>query len=378
MTRRRPGQPEPTVGAPARAAIAGLAFGLVGFVLGAAALAVVLLRPGAPADACRQAAWSALPAVAALPSGWTMSGSGIYVDSVGTTLSGPTPSASDEPTPAIFVSVGCYGSDAHDGLLRSHVVALGEGSTDVSFPRLGDESFATHDEASGQYTVLVRRGPLVATLAAAGSIDVDDLIAATRAVDAAMTSGPTSAGAATPGPAASGAPSPSPAGSAEATPEASVPDTAAQHLAPDLEKLLPASVAGVDLQRSSFAGSDVLGNDQSSKGLTDALTAMGKAPKDLEIAEALDTSGSSDWYIDAFRLPGVSGSKLVAAILTGWLDAGAQGTKSTTATIDGKRVTHLDRGADTPGDWLYVKDDVVFDVAASDEATARQVLAALP
>ncbi|HEU4573063.1 MAG TPA: hypothetical protein VFR93_10285 [Candidatus Limnocylindrales bacterium] len=356
-----------------RLALAGLAFGIAGFVLGAVALGMVLAGGGG-SDRCRQAAWSALPGPGALPTGWKMSGSGIYVDSVGTTLTGPAPSASDQPAPAIFVSVGCYGPDAHEGVLRSHVVALADGATDIAFPRLGDESFATHDAASGEYSVTFRRGSLVATLAAPETTEVDALSAAATAVDSAMAAGPTSAGAlptgSLPGPsaAASTAPSGGPGASASGTP----------HVAPDLEKLLPSSVAGATLVRSSFHASDVLGNDPSSQALATALAALGKKTADLQIAEAYDPAHASDWYVDAFRLPGVGGPKLAPAILTGWLGAGSSGTKSSSSTIGGKKVTHLDRGTGTPGDWVYVRNDVVFDVAASDVATATRILATLP
>src|SRR4051812_3161908 len=201
-----------------------LALGVAGAVMGAAALAFVLTRtdPGS----CRAAAWGSLPAVNTLPAGWTATASGIYIDSVGTTLTGPTPSASDESPPAIFVSVGCYGADAHLGVTRSHDTSRSTGGTDIAFASVGDESFATHDATTGEYTVVVRRSQLVATLAAAGTISLDDLSRAAGGVDAARragTAGPAGGAAATaPGPSsAPAAPSASSSTAAAGSPAAS-------------------------------------------------------------------------------------------------------------------------------------------------------------
>jgi hypothetical protein len=351
-----------------------LALATAGAVLGAVALGVVLTRPDP--GACRVAAWSSLPSVAALPSGWTASASGIYIDSVGTTLNGPAPSASDDTAPAIFVSVGCYGPDAHVGVARSHDASHSSGGADISFPAVGDESFATHDASSGEFTVVFRRAQLVATLAAAGSVSVDDLATAARAVDDAMRVA--SAGG-TPSPGgANASPAPSAAGSPAGSASPSGSESAVSHAAPDLEAQLPTAASGVTLAHTSFAGTDVLGSDAASTALTAALTALGKQPADLRIAEAYDESGVEQWYVDAFELSGVSGSSLSAAVRNGWLGAGASGVKTTTATIGGKHVTRIDRGADVPVDTVYVHGAVVFDISSSDAAVVKAVLAKLP
>jgi hypothetical protein len=377
MTRQR-GRSRPPATPPGRSrlALAALGLALVGLALGGAALAVVLLRP-ATSEACRQAAWASLPAPGSLPAGWTMSGSGIYIDSVGTTLSGPLPSASDEVPPAIFASVGCYGADAHDGLLRSHVVALSEGAVDVPFATVGDESFATHNDASGEYTILVRRGSLVATLAAAGSVDVGDLETAARAVDTAMGAAMSGSAAAPTAPAQtprgpSATPPPSASGSAEPS------DSGASHADPSLEALLPTAVGDTALDRESYVATDVLGTDAASKAFADELTALGAAPADLRIAEAFDASGSADWYLDAFRLPGVSGSKLASAVIDGWIAGGSPDVTRTKRTIAGRNVVQVGAGGEGLSDYVYVHDGVVFDIATTDAAIGRKVLATLP
>ncbi len=358
-------------------AVAALIVALVGVVLGGAALALVLLRPGT-SEACRQAAWGSLPAPGSLPAGWTMSASGIYIDSVGTTLSGPTPSASDEIPPAIFVSVGCYGPDAHDGLLRSHVVSLSEGAVDVPFGSVGEESFATSNQASGQSVVLFRRGSLVATLAAAGSVSRAELETAARAVDAAMEQA-MSGTAALPSVPPPGSASPPPATDLGTAPDASSSDEAASHADPALEALLPAAVGDTTLERKSYVASTVIGSGASGTALTEALRALGASPSDLRIAEAFDSAGAADWYVDAFRLPGLSGRKLESAVIDGWIPAGSPATR-TNRTIAGKEVVHVTAGGGGDGlsDYVYVHGDVVFDIATTDTAVVRRVLAVLP
>jgi hypothetical protein len=346
--------------------------------MGAAALTFVVTRtdPGS----CRAAAWGSLPAVNTLPAGWTATASGIYIDSVGTTLTGPTPSASDESPPAIFVSVGCYGADAHLGVTRSHDTSRSTGGTDISFASVGDESFATRDATTGEYTVVVRRSQLVATLAAAGTISLDDLSTAARAVDAAMragTAGTAGGGAAVAASRAPGGPSPSPSPS---TASAGSPGASGevQHAAPALEAALPDSAAGVKLSRASFLGTDVLSTDAPSKALTAAITALGRKPADLSIAEGFDASGARDWYVDVFELRGVSGNALGTAIRSAWIGAGASNVTSTSSTIGGKRVTRLDRGSGAAPDTVYVHGSRVWDVSSSDPAVVSAVLAKLP
>ncbi len=367
--RRQPRDPTRPRGS--RLPLVAVGLGLAGLVLGGAAFALVLLRP-AGASACRDAAWASLPQQAALPSGWTLSASGVYVDSIGTTMTGPQASASDQSAPAIFVSVGCYGADAAAGMTRSHDVARAGGAEDIAIPAMGDESFGTHDTGSDQYTVYVRRGDLVATLAAAGDVALGDLTAAAKAVDTAMKQGIANPAAVSfvPGsPAASAAESGSPGPSGS--------DSASVHAAPSLEALVPKKVGTTSLDVTSFRMSDVLTDDDASKALTAELKALGHTPDQLLVAEGYDTAQAQTWYVDAFQLPGVSGTKLATAIGRGWLQDAAKGTTSTTVALDSKRVVHVDRGQD-PGDWIYVHNDVVYDVGTSDQSVVRSVLAGLP
>ena len=52
--------------------------------------------------------------------------------------------------------------------------------------------------------------------------------------------------------------------------------------------------------------------------------------------------------------------------------------RSSQVTLGGKQVTKGDFGEDTIDSYLYVRDDVVFDIETTDAAIATAALAALP
>jgi hypothetical protein len=147
----------------------------------------------------------------------------------------------------------------------------------------------------------------------------------------------------------------------------------------DLEALLPLSVGGVSLTRDSTTGTAALtATDASTLALVASLTRLGKTTADLQIAEAFDSSTSTDLQVFAFRLTGIKGPKLAQAIIDSFLAGGPSGVTSVTVTISGKQVTHVAYSDNKSDDYVYVHGDVVFDVASADPATAAQGLAALP
>ena len=148
---------------------------LVTAVLSVAATAVavgalaVAMRGPDPAG-CETVAWQAIPDAAALPSGWSMVANQVFVDSLSTSLAGPTPSGSTQRQ-AAFTGVSCFGSDAGLALRRAHEGALAAGGADVSFATVGDESFVVFSPAASTTTLYFRRGPLVADLTVPTSVD---------------------------------------------------------------------------------------------------------------------------------------------------------------------------------------------------------------
>jgi hypothetical protein len=368
--------PDSTIGAPrqqtgAAAPPVAVLLSVVALVIAGAALGMTLLRGGASATAtCRSSAWSALPRPDALPSGWTASGSAFYVDSMATTLLGPTAADTGE-APTIYLSVSCYGDAAHDALVRSRNAAIAGGATDLAFARLGSESFAIRDTNAGSISVYVMRGDLVANLASAANIDVASLENAARAVDTAMTAAQSAAIAAavTPVPAVT-------AGPVVASQDPG--DTGAlSHAYPDLEKLLPTRAGDSDLVVESFAGATAIGDDAASSALVTALEKIKKTPDDLQIAQAYDGARSLDLYVYVFRVPGVKPAVLAPIVIDNWLAPADTGAKSARATVAGKAMTKVtvpQGGAD----YVYQHGDVVFDIETSDAALAAEVAKLLP
>jgi hypothetical protein len=392
--------PPPARGVPLAAGLAALAV-----ILAASALAVAVLRPsGNAAEPCQAVAWDALPDGATLPAGWSLEGSSFVADGYSTSFVGPaapsaspaTPSGSVAPTasaaapsatpvpplgatvPSVAVRVSCVGDGAEDAVTRAHDAALANGSTDVTFPDLGDESFATRDGA-GVTTVIVRREGVVAYLVAASDVAETDLEAAATAQDEALATaaaGGVAALAGGNGIAASGpavTPGPTDSGAADTSGADTTP-----HDVPALEALLPHAVQGTTLATQSTTGTLALGEDASSQALLASLQGLGKSAADLGLAEAYDDSGTLDLDLVAYQVKGVDATVLRQAIVQSWLAAGSSGITTAEATVGGKAVTTVNYGDGGQLDYLYARGDLVIDVATSDPALAGQVLSLLP
>lgn len=356
---------------------------VVATLVAVGALAVVLTRGTdtgqAGPNACRTAAWNAIPDVAALPSGWAIASSRFLVNIMTTTVVGPTPSGSTQG-PAAFVSVSCYGTDAQLALARDHEAALGAGATDVSLPPLGDEWLAVTSTRTSSTTVYIRRGILVADITASTSLDQAALQAVAGAVDRAMvqalsasprpssTAAAAGSAGASPAPPASSAPSASPSASASPTP--------VSHVAPDLEALLPHVVEGATFASESVTGTTGLGSDATSLSLIASLQSLGKKPADLEIAEAHDSTGKLPVRLFGFRVKGMLAPDLASAIVTSWMANTTLTPKRSDVTIAGRKLAKV-AYAQGGADYVFATGGVVLDIETTDESLVSKVLALL-
>lgn len=353
---------------------------VIALIVSAVAIAVTLLRTSAPSatvETCRTLAWDALPDGTGLPDGWTVAAGSFYADGAGTSLAGPTPADGSAP-PTLYLQVTCYGADSHLAMTRAHQSALATGSNDAQLVRLGDESFAVDDPSNASTSVYIRQGGLVAILVGPTSVDSGDLELAAQAVDAALTSAGSTA--ARPSPTVR-VPTAGPSGSTDvpSVEPSTEPSATPAHAALELEAMLPKSVAGVTLSRQSTLGTTGLtGTDPSSQSLVASLDKLGKTPADMQIAEALDDSTSTDLQIFAFRVTGIKGTTLAQAVIDSYVASGSSGITTARKTISGKAVTHVIYSAGGQDDYVFVRGDIVFDVATSDPALAIQALAALP
>ena len=162
-----------------------------------------------------------------------------------------------------------------------------------------------------------------------------------------------------------------------ASEDLSVPPVAETHDAPDLEALLPTAINGTTLEIQSWTGDGILTDDAWSTSVTAFLTTQGKTPADLAVAQGYDPNQVLDGSVGVYRATGVAATALRDALVAAWKGDYPDMT-ITQVTLGGKEVTKGGFGADTASSFLYIRDDVVFDIESTDEAIATAALAALP
>lgn len=356
-----------------RAAVVAIGLALVGVAMGAAALALTFGRSDTQAS-CRTTAWTAVPAASDLPAGWSTVSSRIFVDTLTLTLAGPAASGSTQG-PAVFVSVTCYGADGAAALRRSHEAALAAGATDLLFAAIGDGSFAVRSESAGSTTVYIRRGILSAEVTSPSTVATTTLDPLAKAIDAAMSraiaTGPDGSGA-PPAPAATATASASPAAGSAAPSASAAP---VSHIAPDLEALLPTTVAGTTLQTQSVPGTSALGSNAASQALLASLQKLGKTAADLEVGVAYDPNGVLGLRMFVYRAKGVTSAELDKALAGSQVANASPVPQQTQVTVSGHKTTKLIYSQGVV--YYYDYDGVVFVVQASDESLASQALALL-
>ncbi len=361
-----------------------LSLSAVAVVAAIAALIVALTGKASTTDAspCQAAAWNAMPVAQALGPQWSVHTPSLFAEGIGFELDGPV-TADGSGSQVVYVSVSCYPVSAHEFVVRSHAAAKAAGSTDAVFAALGDETIATQAPSTADLTIIIRRGTLVATLEVPSPVDSAQLEQLARAQDAAMggpaapSPAPIPSTTATPlasgsiAPAASGSPAPSANSSpnSSANPSASASE-ALSHDVPALEALLPATIGGLALQRDSLTG-DVLGSDTQ---LAANIAKLGKKASDLQLAEAFDPD-QFQFYAAAFRLPGISGSALIGAIVGSEAAPIPSGATSTTVIVAGTTVTKIDPGDGSGFTYVFAKGDVAYVANSTNQAMIEAFVA---
>jgi hypothetical protein len=148
------------------------------------------------------------------------------------------------------------------------------------------------------------------------------------------------------------------------------------HSAPDLEALLPQAVNGTALTSQSVAGTAALGTDATSQSLIASLTKLGKTPANLDIAESHDATGTLPMRVFAFRVTGVTGTDLAAAVVTSWMANTSQTPTKSAVTIAGHKLTKVSY-PQGPADYVYGTATIAFDIETTDDTLVPKVLALL-
>ncbi|MES1239308.1 MAG: hypothetical protein ABUL57_00445, partial [Chloroflexota bacterium] len=269
------------------------------------------------AGSCQQASWDVRPAEADLPDGFTLSVAQYDINRQQVTFLGPVPADETTAQGVVYVTVTCFDQGAADAVSRSEQAARDANQEVTTRPDLGDGGFAATDE-NGSNFLQLRHGDVVVYLAASSDVALSDVETLASAYDKALggDGGAVTVGTLDPGASASEEPVASDVPSDEAPSEAA---------APELEARLPTAVNGTALTVDSVIGSDLFGDDETSRAMTAALRADGKTPADLAFAQAYDDSQALDLSLFAVSVDGLSEAKTKAMVLASWLSASGAG-----------------------------------------------------
>ena len=175
-------------------------------------------------------------------------------------------------------------------------------------------------------------------------------------------------------PATSVAPaSPSASGSPAASASSALPSASAAPSAAagnDLASTIPTEISGIPITMSTVEPEAFIGTSDRHR-IQPLLTALGKTPADLEAVAGGGGAETNSVIIEAVRINGVDPSGLAEQVRTA-LSADA-GSPVEAGTVSGKEVLTL--GEDR---HVYVTDDAVYFVSASNPQMAEATLAALP
>jgi hypothetical protein len=160
------------------------------------------------------------------------------------------------------------------------------------------------------------------------------------------------------------------------------------HSDAQLEALLPGIIGGIDLEKLSMPLSTYMASETCTattpcgdKALyTPWLVGFGKTPDDATLAAATDLTKTESVIIQAFKVPGIDGTKLSSAFVTeaqkaGWpVSPKKVGDRYVQEVIDPARqnLDLLSLG------YVYAKGDVMYIIITDDPALRLEALIKLP
>lgn len=185
---------------------------------------------------------------------------------------------------------------------------------------------------------------------------------------------------------ASGTPTPSPTPTSTPTPAASSGSSAVAFPSignsdKELEALIPDSIGGVTLQKSSMRGNEFMSSANADPESVAFLNALGVQPSDIGVAFGFGFSAEAQSALGVFvfKANGVPAARLLSV----FKDAADKNTDTpvtwTSATVAGKSVdvgTSSQQGA--PKTYLYATNEILFFVVATTDAQASDALSKLP
>ena len=320
---------------------------------------------------CQEGAWEVRPATDDLPAGWSVSAGQFDINRQQITLLGPFPEDETAAQAVVYTTVTCFPHGAADAVARSQEAS--RDAQQVVTPRddLSDGGFSATDESGATFTQF-RADSIVVYLAASADATPAEVDVIASAFDKALGGDGGAIAVGTPDP---GVVVPSD-GIASVEPSEEVPSGSA--VAPSLEARLPTEVGEIALTVDSALGTDVFGEDSSSRAFIAALRAEGKTPEDVTLAQAYDESGAADLSILAVEVDGLAQEKTQAIMLDSWLAASGAGITRLPQTIAGREFIVVDYGDEGTKDYVLAEDGTVIIITTASTEVANAAAAALP
>jgi hypothetical protein len=152
-------------------------------------------------------------------------------------------------------------------------------------------------------------------------------------------------------------------------------------VAADLEALIPDTIGGLTMDKSSMKGNEFLVSPDSDPSTVKFLQDLGISPNDVSMAFGFGftaetpTTPAASAIMFVFRAAGADSGRLVSAFKAA-TEADASPLEWTNTNFGGKQVqTSVSGGATT---YLYAKGDTLFFLTATDNDAAAQVIGDLP
>jgi hypothetical protein len=149
------------------------------------------------------------------------------------------------------------------------------------------------------------------------------------------------------------------------------------HTAPDLEALLPESVGGISLHRTSPSIAEQLAADPRAANALALLRFIGKTAADIRFAQAVDLASPVRLTILAFQVRGVDARAFGGAIVNVLLSA-VPGAQTSNVTLAGKPVIKATPPIGGLNVYVYENGDVAFAIQTADESLATEAVSKLP
>lgn len=146
----------------------------------------------------------------------------------------------------------------------------------------------------------------------------------------------------------------------------------------ELEALIPDTVGGVTMSKTSTQGNDYLVSSGADPAIVQFLQDLGVSPSDVSMAVGTGFSADSSTgvVILVFRAAGADSARLVSAFKAATDADSSSPLAWSSTTLGGKQVEQADNGGQTT--YLYVKGDVLFFISATDTTFAEEILSGLP